>query len=428
MGWFKDKLLYISSVNGKCPRSEVIEVPPLGIYCYNLDQQKILLIPWTKDMLDVEYYQQRFEDVQRFVNGRMNLTWDKSIAMNPEWLQTIPIESQRISFRFDDILEDFPQTDPEPILSHLMSCPSVAETVETFINLLSSSVSDRVTHTPSICANCPRDQLSCDHAKVGILFSGGVDCCLLAVLANKLINSDIPINLYNVAFEKVSKVQREPNWNVPDRISALQALQELQTINPNRKWNLVEINVSRTKLEEAMVNEISHLVAPLTSVLDESLGGALWFASGGSIGKPSPDHCCRVLLIGSGADELIGGYTRHRNAYRRTGDVENELLEDWHRLPSRNLARDDRVISDSGVTPRSPFVEESFVSFVRNLHPMQKCHHGLAEGLGDKLLLRLAAFHLGLKETSYRRKRALQFGSRIADSRQNAKDKSQFLE
>lgn len=426
MGWYKDRLLYVSSVNGNCPRNKVVEVPPLGIYAYNLDLQTISLIPWTQEMFGVEYYQQRFEDVQQFMKDRINITWDKSISVVPPWLQTS--ECPRLSFRFDHLLEDFPHTNPELILTHLMSCPSVAETVQTFITLLSSSIFDRINHTPRICTNCRVGQLSCNHAKVGVLFSGGVDCSLLAVLADQLINAELPINLYNVAFEKVSKVPKEPNWNVPDRISALEALQELQKLNPNREWNLVEINVPRKKLDEALANQISHLVAPLTSVLDESLGGALWFASGGGIEKPSLDHCCRVLLIGSGADELLGGYTRHRNAYRRTGDVEDELLQDWHRLPSRNLARDDRVISDNGVTPRAPFVEEAFVSFIRKLHPMEKCYHKLAEGLGDKLLLRLAAFHLGLKETSYRRKRALQFGSRIADSRQNAKDKSQFLE
>lgn len=64
-------------------------------------------------------------------------------------------------------------------------------------------------------------------------------------------------------------------------------------------------------------------------------------------------------MIGSGADELFGGYTRHRNAFVRQYEgvelspferLENELEFDFNRLPSRNLARDDRVIGDHGVT------------------------------------------------------------------------------
>lgn len=421
-------VFYISSVNGIGVRSDaVMEVPPLGIYALDIDQQAVTLTPWSENMFEVDYYQERFEEAQKFFEiGNVTLILNER-SLNPQWLQNV--NNQSPSFRFDDLLKDSLQMDPDIVFQQLMKTAAVSSTIKTFIQLLSSSVEDRIRHTPQICKFCSRDGPPCPHPKIGILFSGGVDCTLLAVLADKFVQPNMPINLYNVAFEKVSKndLNREPNWNVPDRLSALEAIEELRSINPNRVWNLVEINVPRREVDKELINTVKHLVYPLTTVLDESLGGALWFASGGGV-KSAPDHCCRVLLIGSGADELLGGYTRHRTAYRRTGDVEEELLHDWHRLPSRNLARDDRVISDNGVTPRAPFVEENLVGLLRNLHPMQKCFHGLAEGLGDKLLLRVAAFQLGLQCTATRRKRALQFGSRIADSRQSAKDKSRLLE
>lgn len=141
-------------------------------------------------------------------------------------------------------------------------------------------------------------------------------------------------------------------------------------------------------------------------------------------------------MIGSGADELFGVYTRHRNAFIRQYEeskvtpydrLEQELEFDFQRLPGRNLARDDRVIGDHGVTARSPFLEEEFVHFIRSLKPYQKCYHGLEQGVGDKLLLRLCGFRLGLKEVTSLKKRAMQFGSRIADRKQNAKDISETL-
>ncbi len=138
-----------------------------------------------------------------------------------------------------------------------------------------------------------------------------------------------------------------------------------------------------------------------------------------------------MLLIGSGADELFGGYTRHRNAFIRSGQswahLDDELNLDWTRLPSRNLARDDRIIGDHSVTARSPYVEENIAFFVRNLKSSQKCFHLLPEGIGDKLLLRLCGFRLGLRNVCWLKKRALQFGSRIADRKQNAKDVSDAL-
>lgn len=51
----------------------------------------------------------------------------------------------------------------------------------------------------------------------------------------------------------------------------------------------------------------------------------------------------------------------------------------------------------------------------------------IMQGLGDKLLLRTLAFCLGLKEAAVLRKRALQFGSRIANSKENAHDISPRL-
>lgn len=142
----------------------------------------------------------------------------------------------------------------------------------------------------------------------------------------------------------------------------------------------------------------------------------------------------QVLLIGSGADELFGGYTRHRNAFIRPHqtlspykNLDNELEFDFKRLPSRNLARDDRVIGDCGVTARSPFLEEAFVHFIRNLRAEQKCYHRLEQGVGDKLLLRLCGYKLGLRKVVSLKKRAMQFGSRIADRKQNAKDLAKSL-
>lgn len=141
-------------------------------------------------------------------------------------------------------------------------------------------------------------------------------------------------------------------------------------------------------------------------------------------------------MIGSGADEIFGGYTRHRNAFLRQYEgvnlspferLENELEFDFNRLPSRNLARDDRVIGDHGVTARSPYLEEDLVHFVRSLQPYQKCYHALEQGVGDKLLLRLCGFRLGLCDAASLKKRAMQFGSRIADRKQNAKDTSRTL-
>lgn len=141
-------------------------------------------------------------------------------------------------------------------------------------------------------------------------------------------------------------------------------------------------------------------------------------------------------MVGSGADELFGGYTRHHRAYRQSDEnntkspyerLEDELDFDFHRLPNRNLGRDDRVISDNGGTPRAPYLDEDVVEFVRGLRGHHLVHFELHRDYGAKLLLRLCGFYLGLRKTCGFAKRAMQFGTRYAFHKDKATDISKVL-
>jgi len=80
----------------------------------------------------------------------------------------------------------------------------------------------------------------------------------------------------------------------------------------------------------------------------------------------------------------------------------------------RNLGRDDRVISAHGKEARFPFLSLRVVNFLVALPAHIKFDLRLDAGLGDKMLLRLAARKMGLIEGSMRKKRAMQFGSHAA--------------
>ena len=84
------------------------------------------------------------------------------------------------------------------------------------------------------------------------------------------------------------------------------------------------------------------------------------------------------------------------------------------RIPTRNLGRDDRVISSHGKEVRYPFLSFPLVSYVVGLPIQYKTDPRLEYGVGDKMLLRLAAAKEGLVEASSRKKRAMQFGTRSA--------------
>lgn len=81
-----------------------------------------------------------------------------------------------------------------------------------------------------------------------------------------------------------------------------------------------------------------------------------------------------MLLIGSGADELFGGYTKHRAALKRDGwnGLEETLRNDWRNIAVRNLGRDDRVVSDHGRQLRIPYLDEGLVDYLVALKAWQK--------------------------------------------------------
>ena len=129
---------------------------------------------------------------------------------------------------------------------------------------------------------------------------------------------------------------------------------------------------------------------------------------------------CRVLLVGHGADELFGGYGRHETKSTKGGleALRNEVLLDLGRLWQRNLGRDDRILGDSARDVRHPFLDESVIKFVGSLGVGALCS---VDGQNKPILRELARKTLGMEIPASFRKRAIQFGTRIAQRTNIAK-------
>ncbi|KNE66726.1 hypothetical protein AMAG_11224 [Allomyces macrogynus ATCC 38327] len=289
-----------------------------------------------------------------------------------------------------------------------------AATVTNLLGLLSESVRMRAQAlpTPSTPTNAP----------LAVLFSGGLDCTILAALLDQHVPRTSPIHLLNVAFENprvltASKRGSGTNdpWAVPDRRTARQALAELQRVAPTRTWRLLEINVPYA-VAMAHRATIAALMAPLDTVMDMSIAMAFYFAAravheDGEVACAAP-----VLFSGLGADELVGGYGRHRVQWEKGGwtSLGEELQLEVDRIASRNLGRDDRIVSHFGKEVRFPYLDKRVVTFLTALPVHWKCDPRYGKGIGDKILLRLVARELGLEVTAKEAKRAVQFGSRTA--------------
>ncbi|XP_037288182.2 asparagine synthetase domain-containing protein 1 [Rhipicephalus microplus] len=298
--------------------------------------------------------------------------------------------------------------------------------------VLLEAVRRRLSNHMMVCQRCvhghregPTDTPQCNHASVAVLFSGGLDSMVVAAMCARVLPGSCPIDLLNVAFEHevhiIDSQSKTKKWfksfDAPDRLSAKLGVDELRAAFPQHQWNLVEIDVNKEELQFDRAYHIHKLIYPLETVLDDSLGCALWFAARGS-GKISGNPYtspARVVFVGMGADEQLGGYSRHMIKYKNSGweGLIEEISSDLNRIAERNLGRDDRIISDHGREGRFPFLDRDVVSFLNRVPIWMKVNPHLPRGIGDKMLLRALAASLHLDEAACRPKRAMQFGTRV---------------
>ncbi|KAK6513493.1 hypothetical protein TWF281_005117 [Arthrobotrys megalospora] len=293
-------------------------------------------------------------------------------------------------------------------------------------------------------------------SKVGILFSGGVDCTMLARIVHDILPAEEPVELLNVAFEnrrvldaaaaeaKKAKKSKKGSTQIangveldtnglenvpatsytdsvydicPDRQTGRKSWSELRSVCPTRDWRFREINVP---YEEVVTHKsaVIALLHPHDTEMDLSIGLAFYFAS-----RPLETDSPRILLSGLGADELFGGYARHGTAFNRAGypGLIDELELDLTRLGKRNLGRDDRIIANWGREARFPFLDERLLQEVISWPVSDKCGFGAVQSDeewskldNEKQVLRLLAWKLGMKGVAGEKKRAIQFGARTA--------------
>ncbi|KAI8453699.1 asparagine synthase-domain-containing protein [Phakopsora pachyrhizi] len=275
-------------------------------------------------------------------------------------------------------------------------------------------------------------------SRVAVLFSGGLDCTTLALLAHSHIPPSESIDLLNVAFEntqlisnnhQTKRIQKDSEkstadnhdsdttFDVPDRQTGERSWRELSKLTPGRDW--------RFYLEHK--EKIIKLMRPNLTVMDLSIAAALYFAARGignsHLNERHPPMIyrtpARVLISGLGADELLRGYSRHQSAFLTTSLSSNN--QGKTRISTRNLGRDDQMMSWFGLEVRHPLLNRRVIDLLSGLPVHLKPDHGLGKGLGDNLLLRGLAHGLRLVESCRLPKRAIQFGAQSAKLDGNSK-------
>ncbi|CAA9989374.1 asparagine synthase, putative [Plasmodium knowlesi strain H] len=161
-----------------------------------------------------------------------------------------------------------------------------------------------------------------------------------------------------------------------------------------------------------------------------------------------------LLIIGSGADELFGGYYRQNNRHLTKGESKqtinfkkNEMIKDLRRIWTRNLYRDDRILTFTSFTNKVlcyPYLDMHLVNFLFmvSFYIVEAPLGGLGQLEGpscfpenaekekpsnvecsclyehirthkvSKWVLRMAIFFSHCKELMLFKKKAIQFGSK----------------
>jgi asparagine synthetase B (glutamine-hydrolysing) len=94
---------------------------------------------------------------------------------------------------------------------------------------------------------------SCDaDVRIAVLFSGGLDCTLMARLAHDVLPSSQGIDLINVAFQSARDAAANPDDGYervsqvyeacPDRITGRKAFAELKSSCPTRWWRFIAVS------------------------------------------------------------------------------------------------------------------------------------------------------------------------------------------
>lgn len=136
---------------------------------------------------------------------------------------------------------------PLQIRQEMLSCTQ-DQLSDLFLEHVRNAVNARVSRLACLFHDKGEDVII-RRCYIGVLFSGGIDCLLLAAMLHLcLCDPNEPVELINVAFlfsDKDGSVMM-----APDRLAAIAGLCELRRLFPTRPWRLVEVDVSADERAE----------------------------------------------------------------------------------------------------------------------------------------------------------------------------------
>ena len=238
-------------------------------------------------------------------------------------------------------------------------------------------------------------------SNVGLIFSGGVDSTILAVLLKQIAEkrknqeNSIPlkIKLYSVGVENSQDIRFSKEIS--------------EELNLPLKTVIIDENTVKESIKPV-----------LTAIEDDNVmklgvGMTIYLAS-----KAMKEDNVKVALSGQGADELFGGYNRYLKHFEESSlfdayfALDEEIYHDIANMYHVNLERDDAVSMANGVELRVPFLDMDIIDLALDIPGIYKIKDN--EDVLRKHILRDVAKSIGVPDyIADRPKKAAQYGSGI---------------
>jgi len=210
-----DDRIVISSCVPNDSNYNFVEIPAQGVFKLSLQDQsdnttETMFFPWNS-------YSTKFKEEQKeyFDLGPYKFRISDKILRTPVVIDFTPSDSISLNITELDNSDD--------LFDKLLEKEDISKIVDEFIATLTVAVKLRIENQPNMCKTCIKERQKCDQPCIGVLFSGGLDSTVLAFIAATLLkkNNDFRgLDLLNVAFSQLGG-----NYNVPDRLTGLQAHQ-----------------------------------------------------------------------------------------------------------------------------------------------------------------------------------------------------------
>ncbi|TFG32422.1 hypothetical protein EU527_10095 [Candidatus Thorarchaeota archaeon] len=223
-----------------------------------------------------------------------------------------------------------------------------------------------------------------DISRCAVLFSGGVDSSLAAVLTKKQCEETLLIT-----------ARCDNSYDAKASVRAAKTM----------SIDMIEVRIDSDSLWQALPDVIRSIGQ--SKRMDVEIAIPFYFAA-----REAKKREFSVMVSGQGPDELFGGYARYEKIMIEQGpeEVEAALWRDVSVTDKANIQRDARVLCHHGLQPFFPYLYPDFVNLALsipatlNIDPTKKP--------ARKLMFRQLAMKMGVpKEIAMEQKRATQYSS-----------------